>query len=301
MPEGLEEFFSKYKLHEESVSYLRETGPGIQGHGSSFSVDEVRASAIDSSKKYGGEVEFEGSVKEFKVPSFSTSEGVPVTVIKSRTCKPRTPIVVYFHGGGFVAGSRETEEPITKQLAREGECIFVNVEYRLAPENKFPAPFDDAKCVLRWVIMNKSLIGGMNDSKVGVLGVGVGGTIAATVCQEVPSIAFQILVYPLLDLRFGQPSCQEFSDGPLTAKKFLEWGTTLFLNDNTESENQRASPLLRPSFTKVPPLLVILADVDPLKDQGYEYKRILKDSGIDAESLLVRGSVHGFFTFPGNI
>ncbi|ESP03024.1 hypothetical protein LOTGIDRAFT_230465 [Lottia gigantea] len=299
MHEGLQELLAKCKLHEESVEFLKEVCSDGPGKFESMTVEEMRQTSLDWSKKYGGEVEFEGNVKEFKVPSFASSDGIMVSVYKPSPCKPRTPIIVYFHGGKFVAGSRQTDDEIIKILARDSECIFVNVEYRLSPEHKFPAAFDDAKCVMRWVIMNKSLIGGVNDSKVGVLGVDCGGTVAATVCHEVPSIAFQILVYPILDLRFSQPSCQEYSNSPLL-NKLLEQFSNMFLNENTESENVRASPLLRQNFSNLPPALFILADNDPIKDQGYEYKRLMKECNIDADSLLIKGSIHGFFTLPGH-
>ncbi|PVD26539.1 hypothetical protein C0Q70_14216 [Pomacea canaliculata] len=300
MPSGLDALKAKYKLNQESETYLQQrlekTGKLLD---TGATVEEARHAHEEVTLKYAGDFDFEGDVKEFFVPSPSVKDGIPIDVLKPLLVNRRPNILIYFHDGAMVFGSRKTSSIICKILAIEARCIVINVEYRLAPEFKFPACYDDAKCVVRWVMMNKALIGAGNESKVGVAGSGAGGNIAATVAHEVPGIAYQVLIYPFVDFRFGQPSVEEFHVG-LKSQEHLTWCTEQFLNTAEEVTNPRVSPLLQPNFTKLPPTLIIVAEIDSLRDACYEYKKKVKEAGISVESMLCKGTVHGFFSQPGH-
>ncbi|KAK7103844.1 ethyl acetate hydrolase-like [Littorina saxatilis] len=301
MTTNLEALKAKYKVNEESESYLQQrlekTGKLLD---TGACVEEARQAHEEVVLKYAGDVEFQGDIKEFFVPSPSFPGGVPVDVIKPLILTRRPTVLVYFHDGAMIFGSRKTSAPICKLLAREAMCIVINVEYRLAPEAKFPACYDDAKCVVRWVMMNRSLIGAGNDSKVGVAGAGAGGNIAATMAHEIRGLSYQILVYPLVDFRFGQPSVEEFHVLGLKTQEHHTWCTEQFLSTSEEVTNPRVTPLLQPKFTKLPPTLIIVAELDPLRDGCYEYKKIIKEAGIEAESMILKGTIHSFFSQPGH-
>jgi len=245
-------------------------------------------------------IEYEGITKELTVPSVHTKDGIPITVYIPTKLPVNPPILVYFHGGGFVMGSCAHVEDTCKILSTGAECCVVNVDYRLAPEHKFPACYNDAKAVMRWVMMNKSLVGGIHRSIVGVGGDSAGGNIAATVCHEVPGISFQILAYPLVDLTLSTESFKTYAEGPYLTKVDTEKFIEQFLNDENECFNPRASPVFKKSFDGIPPALFIVAEFDPVRDDCHEYGKRIRENGIKSKSLLVRGSIHGFFTLPGH-
>lgn len=296
----LENLKAKYKLNAESESYLQQrlekTGKLLD---TGASVEEARQAHEEVCLKYAGDADFSGDVKEFFVPSPTVAAGIPIDVIRPLELYRRPTVLVYFHDGAMVFGSRKTAGTICKILAKEAYCIVINVEYRLAPEYKFPACYDDAKCVVRWVMMNRSLIGAGNDSKIGVGGAGAGGNIAATMAHEIRGIAYQVLLYPFVDFRFGQQSVEEFHVG-LKSQEHLTWCTEQFLNTSDDVVNVRVSPLLQPNFSRLPPALIIVAEIDPLRDACYDYKKKMKEGGIEAESMLMKGTIHGFFNQPGH-
>nr|KAG5702352.1 hypothetical protein BaRGS_002134 [Batillaria attramentaria] len=177
----------------------------------------------------------------------------------------------------------------------------VNVEYRLAPEHKAPAAFDDCRAVARWVLQNKTLIGhttaegGGAESQVGIGGDSAGGQLTACVSQDVKGLAFQILVYPVTDLSLTAPSYAEFYDTPGLNTKSMEWFIKQFLANEDQRKDPVVCPCLRPSFKGLPPALVIIAELDPLRDDGLAYAEKLKEAGVPTELLLVRGAAHAFF------
>ncbi|XP_041353776.1 carboxylic ester hydrolase LipN-like [Gigantopelta aegis] len=302
MPEGYEELRKKYKLHEETESFFQICLESVGWNNPTCDTTVIDSRRIfdEKTEKFAGDVTFEGTVKEYIVPSAACEGGIPVDVLIPKNCGARPSILVHFHGGGYVMGSRMTDSSFCKLLASEALCVVVNVEYRLAPEHKFPAAVDDARCVLRWVLMNKPLVGGMNESKVGVCGSSSGGGLAAVVSSEIPGISYQILINPWLDITNGQPTCYEFETAPYCCKRSLDWLSEEYIRDPSDKENPRASPLLRKNIGSQPPTLFLIAELDPLRDQAYEYKKKLKEAGGVAESMLAKGAVHAYMTYPGH-
>uniref|UniRef100_A0A0L8GGM7 Alpha/beta hydrolase fold-3 domain-containing protein n=2 Tax=Octopus bimaculoides TaxID=37653 RepID=A0A0L8GGM7_OCTBM len=139
----------------------------------------------------------------------------------------------------------------------------------------------------------------MQRSIVGVAGDSAGGNIAAAVCHEVPGIAFQVLIYPLIDLTCKNESHKTYANGPVISQKDMKFFLDNFLNKDEEKMNARGSPIYRKSFQDIPPAMFIVAEIDPLKDDSHEYGKKIRENGIKSKSLLIRGVVHGFFTLPG--
>lgn len=299
---NLEELSEKYKIHSETESFFKaQADVGAQPY-HEMSVEDARAAAERAAERYSGTVEFEGKQMDFLVPSIYNKDGIPITAYRAKSCEMvvAPPVVVYFHGGGSTVGSRKTVESVCKILSREAPCVVVNVEYRLAPEHKYPANHDDAKCVVRWVAMNKSLVGGVNNSVVGVCGDSSGGRLAATVSHELSgTVHFAVLVYPNVNFNGHYKSTDEFENGPAISRKTLDWMYSQYITEKDYS-NPRASPLLTKDFASAPPTLVIVAELDPLRDGCYCYYEKLKQSGVKAQIMTIKGVPHGFWKFPGH-
>lgn len=298
----MKEFSEKYKLHAETVSFLKAKSDSETPPPEGLSVEEVRQGALKDAELYAGPVEFEGIEREFLVPSIYNKDGVPITAYRAKSCDMvvSPPVVVYFHGGGNTVGCRKTHESVCKILSREAPCVVVNVEYRLAPEHPFPADHDDAKCAVRWVAMNKSLVGGVNNSVVGVCGDSAGARIAATVSHELSSsLGFSVLVYPQVSFEKEYKSVEEFSHGPCITKARLDWYRDNYITEK-DFGKPRASPLCFKDFSNLPPTLFIVAELDPLRDGCYEYYEKLKKAGVKGQILTMKGVPHGFWKYPGH-
>lgn len=264
-------------------------------------MEEAREGNVANAKRFAGTTEFEGTVKEFTVPTKHCSDGIPITVYRSKHCDlcVAPSVFVYFHGGGNVVGCRQTVDTICRIFSRDAPCVVVNVEYRLAPEHRWPANHEDATCVVRWVKMNKSLLGATNESTVGVGGDSAGARLAATVCHDLPEIDYQVLVYPNVDLRRNYKSAEEFAEMPGLTKKMVDWFTEKYI-DEKDITNPKASAILQKKFSGLPPALIILAELDQNRDQGYAYHEKLKEAGVKSQIFTVKGVTHGFFHLPGH-
>ncbi|XP_062593609.1 ethyl acetate hydrolase-like isoform X4 [Saccostrea cucullata] len=298
---SFDKFKPKYKIHAETENYFKLRAEAGAKPYDQLTVEEAREGNIANAKRFAGTTEFEGTVKEFTVPSKQCSDGIPITVYRSKQCDlcVAPSVFVYFHGGGNVVGCRQTVDIICRIFSRDAPCVVVNVEYRLAPEHKWPANHEDAICVVRWVKMNKGLLGAVNRSTVGVGGDGEGSRMAALVCHEVPDLGYQVLVYPSVDLRRNYKSAEEFAEMPGLTKKMVDWFMDQYI-DRSEMGNARASPLLQTNFNTLPPALVIIAELDALRDEGIAYHEKLKEAGVKSQIFTVKGVTHGFFHLPGH-
>ena len=209
------------------------------------------------------------------------------------------PVVVYFHGGGWIRGSLETHDNVARGLANAAECLIASVDYRLAPEAKFPAQVEDAYAVTEWVARNAAEIGA-DPARLAVGGDSAGGNLAAAVCLMArerggPPISFQLLVYPVMDYRFDTPSYRENAEGYVLYKADMEYYWRHYLADERDGSNPLASPLRAESLSGLPPALVITAEMDPLRDEGEAYAARLKQAGVSATCTRYDGMIHGFF------
>lgn len=228
---------------------------------------------------------------------------IPVRVYTPKG-DPPLPVLVFFHGGGFVIGDLETHDGECRALTNAAGCIVVAVDYRLAPEHKFPAAVDDAFVATEWVAANAASIGA-DANRVAVGGDSAGGNLAAVVAQMAkdrggPQLALQLLIYPATDYGFDTVSHTENADGYLLTKDMMEWFQDQYLPSEEDGADPRLSPLRADDLSGLPPALVITAEFDPLRDEGEAYAARLADAGVPANGTRYDGMIHGFFPrWPG--
>ncbi|MBN1532702.1 MAG: alpha/beta hydrolase [Spirochaetes bacterium] len=209
------------------------------------------------------------------------------------------PVVVFYHGGGWVQGSRNSHDPLCRILAKKSGAIVVSVDYRLAPENPFPAAADDAYAALRWVSEKGRELKADTD-RIAVAGDSAGGNLAAVVClmardKKGPAVAFQALIYPGVNsASLDTESYRNFAEGFMLRKADVERFIRLYLPNVKDRSNPYASPLLAKSHANLPPALVITAGFDPLRDEGEAYAKRLRDAGVPARAVRYPGMIHAF-------
>jgi len=206
------------------------------------------------------------------------------------------PALVYIHGGGWVIGDLDTHDALCRQLANGARCAVYSVDYRLAPENPFPAGVDDCIAAVKFVAGRHKLVAVGGDSAGGTL-----ATVAALHARDHggPQIAFQLLIYPGTDQRGAHPSVTRNGEGYLLTKKAMEYFRGHYLPDPKDTLDWRASPLLAKTLAGLPPAYLITAGYDPLLDEGREYAERLAKEGVDVAYREYPDMVHGFILFGG--
>ncbi|HET6171204.1 MAG TPA: alpha/beta hydrolase [Gaiellales bacterium] len=207
------------------------------------------------------------------------------------------PLVVYFHGGGFLLGSVDSHDGVCRSLANASGAVVLNVGYRLAPETRFPAAADDALAATRWAHANAALLGA-DPGRLAVAGDSAGGNLAAVVCQDLrdagePIVRFQLLVYPVttMDLAIGFDMAYE---GYFLYRDEMLWHQEHYLRSPSETRNPRVSPLLGDA-TGLPPAAIQAAECDPLHAQAERYRDLLAAAGVPVEFRRYDGMIHGYF------
>ncbi len=210
----------------------------------------------------------------------------------------RLPVLVYFHGGGWVIGDLETHDVLCRQLTAEAGVSVIAVDYRLAPEHKFPAAADDAWAATRWIAAHAAELG-VDADRLAVGGDSAGGNLAAVVAllaREAggPRIALQILLYPVTDLVSESQSYADLADGYMLTRDSMRWFRAQYLAKEQDAADWRVSPLRAPSLAGLPPALVVTAGYDPLRDEGEAYARRLREAGVSVDAVSFGGMIHGF-------
>ena len=214
------------------------------------------------------------------------------------------PALVYYHGGGWVIGDLDTHDGLCRELAAESDCAVIAVDYRLAPEHRFPAALDDADAAFRWVTERGPQLQ-VDPTRVAVGGDSAGGNLAAVVCQRAlagggPVPAFQLLIYPVTDLNFRTQSYELYGEAHFLTRALMDWfrGHYLGATEGAMLEelcsNPEVSPLLGKELEGLPSTLMITAEFDPLRDEGLAYARRLADAGVDVSYRCHAGLIHGF-------
>ena len=210
------------------------------------------------------------------------------------------PCLVFFHGGGWVIGDLDSHDVVCRKLADEGELIVVSVDYRLAPEHKFPAAVDDAIAATRWIAEHAKQHS-IDPSRLMVGGDSAGGNLAAVVAIAArdgngPDIAGQVLIYPATDFAMTHPSHREPETSILLTHSVIRWFRDHYLNGAADVHDWRASPARARTLIGLPSAYVLTAGADPLRDEGDEYAHRLTEAGVPVTYRHFPGQFHGFFT-----
>ena len=229
---------------------------------------------------------------------------VPVRLYRPES-KGTPPVLVYFHGGGWVLGSLETHDAICRALANAAGCVVVAVQYRLAPEHPFPRGLEDCQAVVRWV---RSAAGqlAVDGQRIAVGGDSAGGNLAAVVAncnrdENAPPLCHQLLIYPVIDVRQTTESYCENAEGFLLTALGMKMFWDLYLGESTASESPLASPGMVADLTDLPPATVLTAQYDPLRDEGEIYAERLRAAGNQVELRRWDGVFHGFVGFADRL
>jgi acetyl esterase len=241
------------------------------------------------------------SVEPLTIPS--PAGPIPARVYtptRLRKANGLAPGLVFFHGGGWVIGDLDSHDVVCRKLADEGELMVVSVDYRLAPEHKFPAAVDDAIAATKWIAENSRQLR-IDASRLMVGGDSAGGNLAAVVAISArdgngPDIAGQVLIYPAIDFAMTHPSHREPETSILLTHSVIRWFRDHYLNGAADVHDWRASPARATTLIGLPPAYVLTAGADPLRDEGDEYARRLKEAGVAVTYRTFPGQFHGFFT-----
>ena len=223
------------------------------------------------------------------------------TALPARLVAPQDdvslPALLYFHGGGFTVGSIATHDILCRELARQAGCAVISLDYRLAPQHRFPTAHDDAWDALQWLAANGAGIH-IDPTRLAVGGDSAGGTLAAACALQARDaglpLALQLLIYPGCSARQDTASHRRFASGPIISAPLVQWFFGQYLRSDADREDWRFAPLLAPDLEGVAPAWFGLAECDPLVDEGVEYADRLRASGVPVDLDIYRGVTHEF-------
>ena len=213
------------------------------------------------------------------------------------------PCLLWFHGGGFVIGNLDTHDSACRMLANQTDCMVVAVDYRLAPEFKFPAAVDDCRAALRWLALHAREIGA-DPERIAVGGDSAGANLATVMAllardEGHPKLVFQLLLYPCTAPEPEAPSHRKFADGYLLTRQTIVWFYKHYLRTQRDTQDFRFAPLMAKDLSSLPPALVMIAGYDPLRDEGVEYATKLIEAGNRVTLVNYEGMMHGFVLAGG--
>ncbi|WP_128476862.1 alpha/beta hydrolase [Halorussus pelagicus] len=295
----------------------------------SAGVPEWSAMSVESARRVedevfsGGDPPEVGFVRDLSIPGPGASaedsgREIPIRVYRHAALDATdegdpAPVLVYYHGGGWVLGTLDSIDGVCRRLARRGECVVVSVDYRLAPEHPFPAAVEDADAALQWVADHAETFGGDPD-RLAVGGTSAGGNLAAVTAmrvrdarrdperdESVPDIARQFLFYPITDYAFDTDSYAENGDGPLLTETDMRWFWDRYLRSEVDGANPYAAPLRAPDLADLPPATVVTCGFDPLRDEGVAYANRLAEAGVEVRHDHHPDQPHGFLSMSESV
>ena len=261
------------------------------------SVEEARANFSQmtlAAASFSPEIEV-GEITDIEVAGAAGQ--LPARLYMPLGAEGPVPTLIFFHGGGFVIGDIATYDAQCRTLCRDGRAAVLSVEYRVAPENPFPAAAEDAAAAAAWALDHAAELGGDPD-RVAIGGDSAGGNLAAVTAQALrghdPALAGQLLLYPVTDFSEERPSVAENGDGLFLTGDDMRWFREKYLGDGSRTD-PRASPLHAEDLSGLPPAVVITAEFDPLRDDGEAYADALEAAGVAVDRRRFDGLIHGFF------
>ena len=271
----------------------------------SFTVGE-RRNALARLLSFCGPVPAVGAITEFTLPGpAGPLEVRPYTPAEAAPQEERLPGLIYFHGGGLVAGTLDTHDPICRFLSNASGCRILSMAYRLGPEHRFPAAVEDGCSATVWVAERAAELG-IDRARLGIAGDSAGATLAAVVCQELHAtgrlhLAFQFLLCPIMDFAAESESRRSFATGYLVDRDTLEHDLKHYLGPGADRADPRVSPLRAPDLQHLPPTAVHTAEFDPLRDEGQAYAARLREAGVQTIYRCHPGMIHLFYGMGGVI
>ena len=261
----------------------------------SLPVDEARGllAQLSAARPPGPAV---GEIKDGTLPGAAGP-------LEWRLYRPATPgphpVVVYFHGGGWVLGSHDSDDPLCRDLCQRSGALIVSVNYRHAPEARFPAAVDDGLAAVRWVGEHAVALGGI-PGELAVAGWSAGANVAAVTCQQVrdhggPEIRGQLLLTPVTDCDMTRSSYVENADGYVLTASLMKWFWD-FYADAASRTHPKASPLRAKDLSNLPPAFVVTCQFDPLRDEGIAYAKAMAAAGVPVQQITARGHTHTSLT-----
>ncbi|HEY1967411.1 MAG TPA: alpha/beta hydrolase [Pseudonocardia sp.] len=251
-----------------------------------------------------GFIEMQGEPVALDSVRDSTAGDVPVRVYTPDGTGP-LPVIVYYHGGGWVIGNLEISDKPCRQLAASTGAVVVSVDYRLAPEHRYPAAFDDCYAATAWVAAHADELN-VDPARLAVAGDSAGGNLAAAVAlaardRSGPAISAQLLIYPVTDFNFSTESYAANGSGYLLNKASMEWFWAHYLGAQDLGKDPYACPARADNLVGLPPAYLATAEYDPLRDEGEAYGKRLVEAGVPVTAKRFDGLVHGFFWAPAAI
>ncbi|MEM6723542.1 MAG: alpha/beta hydrolase [Bacteroidota bacterium] len=214
----------------------------------------------------------------------------------------KLPLMVFYHGGGFVTRDLDSHDYACRRIAKTSNVVVLSIDYRLAPEFKFPHPHQDCYDALVWASEQASELGGDPDKLI-VCGDSAGGNLSTVVSilsrdQKGPKVWKQVLIYPTTDARMGFPSIKKYSKGYFLTESLMNWFVDHYARTPEDKLDPLMSPYLTDELSNLPPAYVCTAEFDPLRDEGEAYAKRLKDAGNTVQFKHFDGMIHGFLNLP---
>jgi acetyl esterase len=261
------------------------------------SVEQAREENLEGVPVLSGPPRPMARVEEVTVAGAVGELAARLYVASAAASEPQ-PLLVYYHGGGWVIGDLETHDGVCRFLAQFGGCRVLAVDYRLAPEHPFPAPVEDAVAAFSWAALNATELG-VDPARIAVGGDSAGGNLATGVCLQTrdgagPKPAMQLLLYPPTDVVGEQPSRKTFAEGFLLTRNDMQWFEDHYLPDGCDADDPRASMMRAPDVSGLPPAYVATAGFDPLRDEAEVYAGRMREAGVRVALQRYPGMIHGF-------
>jgi len=267
-----------------------------------LSVEERRA-GLAQLLSFSGTPEEVAAVAEFELPGPAGALAVRAYTPSGAHIGERLPGMVYFHGGGLVAGNLDTHDPVCRALSNASGCRVLSIDYRLAPEHRFPAAVEDGCAAAVWIAAHAEKLF-VDPQRLGLSGDSAGATLAAVVCHRITaagqgSVAFQFLLCPITDFAAESDSRRSLARGYLVDRDTLEHDLKYYLAGDTDRSDPRVSPLRAADVSRLPPTVVHTAEFDPLQDEGQAYAQRLQKAGVRTLYRCHPGMIHLFYGMRG--